>query len=242
MSLSDIVVSSDVTECNQVAYGPVARWKPNAVGRLQEAAMELYRQPGYDQVTVADIAARAGLTPRTFFRYFPDKREVLFFGAEQHGAFLAENVVGAPEQTPALEAVATALASVAQLSDEDPAHADFTRQRHAVIRSYAELRERELSKYAALASVIASALRSRGVAEPAARLAAEAGLSAFKVGFERWVDDPKRRKMRDHLRDAMGGLRSVILGSVVLEQVATRGKAPAVEASQKTTPAERRRR
>jgi AcrR family transcriptional regulator len=219
----------------------VARWKPNAVGRLQEAAIELYREPGYDEVTVAEIAARAGLTPRTFFRHFPDKREVLFFGAEKHEAFIAEGVMAAPEQTHALEAVATALAAVAKISDEDPAHAAFVRQRHAVIQAYAELRERELSKYASLASAMAAALRRRGVAELAARLAAEVGLAAFKVGFERWFDDPKRRKMGDHLRDAMGGLGSVVLGPVLLDQVAPRGKASAVAASRKMTRAKRRR-
>ena len=105
-------------------------------------------------------------------------------------------------------------------SDEDPAFADFARQRHALIRTYAELRERELGKLAALASAAAAALRRRGVAEPGASLAAEAGVAAFKVGFERWVDDPRRRKLGHHVRGAMRGF-----GTLVLEQVATRGTA-----------------
>jgi len=184
--------------------------------------MELYREPGYDKVTVAEIAARAGLTRRTFFRHFPDKREVLFFGADKLEAFVVDVVLSAPESTPALEAVAAALAAVARRSDAEPAFADFARDRHTLIRTYAELHERELGKHASLASAMAAALRRRGVTEPAASLAAEAGIAAFKVGFERWVDDPRRRKMGAHMREVMRGL-----GAVVLEQrTAARAASP----------------
>jgi AcrR family transcriptional regulator len=193
----------------------MGRWEDNAVGRLTEAAMELYRDPGYDKVTVAEIASRAGLTRRTFFRHFTDKREVLFYGASKLEALVAADLLAAPPRTPALEVVATALAAVARRSDEDPAFADFARRRHALIRTYADLRERELAKLASLASATAAALRRRGVAEPAATLAAEAGVAAFKVGFERWVDDLRRRKMGHHVREAMRHL-----GALVLEQVA----------------------
>jgi AcrR family transcriptional regulator len=193
----------------------MGRWEDNAVGRLQEAALELYGDPGYDKVTVAKISERAGLTRRTFFRYFSDKREVLFFGAEKLEAFVAEGVLAAPTGMPVLEVVATALAAVTRRSDEDPAFADFARRRHELIRTYAELRERELGKLAALAAAAAAALQRRGVAKPAATLAAETGVAAFKVGFERWVDDPKRRKMGHHVREAMRGL-----SALALEQVA----------------------
>jgi AcrR family transcriptional regulator len=195
----------------------MGRWEDNAVGRLQEAALELYSAPGYDKVTVAEISEHAGLTRRTFFRYFSDKREVLFFGAENLEAFVAEGVLEAPPGTPALEVVATALAAVTRRSDEDPAFADFARRRHALIRTYAELRERELGKLAALAAAAAAALQRRGVADPAASLAAEAGVAAFKVGFERWIDDPRRRRLGHHVHEAMRGL-----GALALEQVATR--------------------
>ena len=189
----------------------MARWEANAVERLRDAAMELYRDPGYDKVTVAEIAARAGLTPRTFFRYFPDKREVLFFGSDKVEAMIVENIAAAPERTPALTCVTTALALISRFSDEDPVHAAYARQRHPVIQAYAELRERELGKHAALASAIAGALQRRGVAVPASRLAAEAGLAAFKVGFEQWMDDPKHRTMGHHVREAMRSLAAVVL-------------------------------
>lgn len=199
----------------------MGRWQDNAVGRLQDAAMELYRHPGYDNVTVADIAARAGLTRRTFFRYFSDKREVLFFGAEKLEAFVAEAVRAAAPGMPALDAIETALAAVTRRSDEDPAFTDFARRRHALIRTYTELRERELAKLAALARAAADALRSRGIADPAASLAAEAGVAAFKVGFERWVDDPKRRKMEYHVRQAMRALAALALEQVAAQRVAS---------------------
>ena len=212
----------------------MARWEPDAVGRLQAAAVELYRKPGYDKVTVAELAARAALTPRTFFRYFADKREVLFFGAEKLEALVEAGVLAAPRGSPALEAVAVALAPIARRSDEDPAIADYVRQRHALIRTYAELRERELAKHASLASATAAALRRRGVTEPAASLAAEAGIAAFTIGVALWVDDPRQRKMGFHVREAMRSLEAVVLKSAVLEPMP-------VKRSQKTTGAKRAR-
>jgi AcrR family transcriptional regulator len=194
----------------------MARWEPNAIGRLQDAALELFRERGYDETTVAEIGARAGLTRRTFFRYFTDKREVLFFGAEKLEAFVVEQVLAAPASTSAIEAVATALDAVASASDERPGFADFARQRQAMIRTYAELRERELIKLATLGSAVAGALRHRGVAEPAASLVAEAGIAVFKIAFERWVDDPRRGKLRHHLREAMDALKSVASGQVAM--------------------------
>jgi AcrR family transcriptional regulator len=214
MALSVMVITHDVSQCNQLTCEFMARWETDAVGRLQEAALQLYREPGYDQVTVADIAARAGLTRRTFFRYFADKREVLFYGTEKVEALIAEGIRAAPEGTPALAVVAAALAPISQRSDDDPAIADQVRQRHVLIQTYADLRERELAKHASLASAIAAALRRRGVAEPTARLAAEAALTAFTVGFEQWANDPRRRKMRHHVREAMRAL-----GALVLEQL-----------------------
>jgi AcrR family transcriptional regulator len=182
-----------------------------------DAALELFEASGFEQTAVADIAARAGLTERTFFNCFSDKREVLFFGAEKLEAFVAQAVLATPVGTPALDVVVTALAAVIRRPDEDPAFADFARQRHALIRTYAELRERELAKLASMASATAEALRDRGVPEPTASLAAEAGVAAFKVGFQRWIDDPRQRKLRHHVHEATTGL-----GALVLEQAATR--------------------
>jgi AcrR family transcriptional regulator len=194
----------------------MARWEPNAIGRLQDAALALYRERGYDETTVADIAARAGLTRRTFFRYFTHKREVLFYGAEGLETFVVESVAGAPPLTPAIDAVAAALDAVARASDDRPGFADFSRQRQALIDSCAELRERDLMKLASLGSALAKALDRRGVGEPAASLAAEAGVAAFKIAFERWVRDARRGTLRQHLREALDQLKAVAAGQVAL--------------------------
>jgi len=187
----------------------MARWEPDAIERLQDAAMVLFRRRGYEQTTVAEIAERAGLTRRTFFRHFPDKREVLFSGADSLGAFLARNVVDCPASASAMEAVAAGLDAVARAADGRSGFADFARERHALIRACAELRERELIKLASLGAAMADALRRRGVPDAAARLAAGAGLTIFQVAFDEWVDDAGSGTLREHVARALRGLRAV---------------------------------
>src|SRR6266404_3495471 len=107
----------------------MGRWEPNARGRLEQAAMELYRERGFDQTTVAEIAARAGLTERTFFRHYADKREVLFGGSEMLAERLVAAVAGAPDSATALDVVAIALEEVGALIQESRGR-DFARARH----------------------------------------------------------------------------------------------------------------
>jgi AcrR family transcriptional regulator len=185
----------------------VGRWEPDARGRLASAAMELYGEHGFDNTTVEEIAARAGLTERTFFRYFADKREVLFGGAHELQEFLVAHVLDAPASLPALEAVATAY--MAAGDDIFEARRDFSRARQAIIVANVELQERELVKLATLTGALADALRRRGVADPAASLAAEAGGSAFKLGFERWVEDITGRPMSALIRESLEALKAV---------------------------------
>jgi AcrR family transcriptional regulator len=187
----------------------MSRWEPNARERLLTAAMELYRERGFDQTTVAEIAARAGLTERTFFRYFADKREVLFGGSAALQELLVQKVAGAPDGTAPMDAVAAALEATSAVFDERRA---FARQRHALIASHPELQERELIKLASLAAAIAEALRRRGVNDPAASLASEAGIAVFKLAFERWLRDTKRRTLSAHVRDSLTALRAVAAG------------------------------
>src|ERR1700730_11018175 len=136
--------------------GPVARWEPDARGRLQQAALELYSERGYDRTTVAEIAARAGLTERTFFRYFADKREVLFWGAGALQELLVDSLADAPDSTAPMDAVSMALEAAAPVWEP---RRDSSRRRQAVIAAHAELQERELIKLASLASAMADALR-----------------------------------------------------------------------------------
>ncbi|ACG72801.1 regulatory protein TetR [Anaeromyxobacter sp. K] len=185
----------------------MARWEPDARGRLERAAMELYRERGYDQTTVAEIAARAGLTERTFFRHFADKREVLFWGAAGLRQLITDGIAGAPPDAAPLDAVAAALEATAPVFDQRRA---FARQRQALIAAHPELQEREVMKLTLLAGAAAEALRARGVGEPAATLAAEAGMAIFKVAFEGWLRDEKGRGLPHHLRAALGELGSVV--------------------------------
>jgi AcrR family transcriptional regulator len=165
----------------------MSRWEPNARERLSRAAMELYRERGFDQTTAAEIAERAGLTERTFFRYFADKREVLFSGQERLVEIYVTSIAAAPAAATPMDMVAAAVGSVAPFFEE---HRDFSRQRQAIVAAHPELQERELLKRAAMAGAVAGALRQRGVTEPAASLAAEAGVIAFKTAYSRWVSDP----------------------------------------------------
>ncbi|MEN3267686.1 TetR family transcriptional regulator [Pseudonocardia sp.] len=187
----------------------MSRWEPNARGRLEQAAMELYVERGFDRTTVAEIAERAGLTERTFFRHFADKREVLFAGASLLQEFLVNTVAGAPNSAAPIDAIAAALEAVGVLFEE---RRDGVRQRQSVIAANAELQERELIKLALLASAMAEALRRRGVTDPAASLAAEAGIAVFRIAFERWIDDTDERDLPHHIRESLAELKAVTAG------------------------------
>ena len=193
----------------EIAYrGPMARWEPNASERLQSAAVELFVERGYARTTVGDIAARAGLAERTFFRYFTDKREVLFLRAEQLEQSIVDLVASAPRDVRPLDAVAAAFEAAAT---EMQRHADvkLMRARQALVTKHAEVHERELIKLASLAAAVARALRARGVPELAASLAAEAGIAIFKIGFERWLTQKKPSAFATHIRAATAALRAV---------------------------------
>lgn len=187
----------------------MGRWEPNARGRLERAAMELYAERGFEPTTVTDIAARAGLTERTFFRYFTDKREVLFAGSALLQDLLVATIADADASVSPMDAVATALEAVAALLQPRRTH---SRERHAIITANPGLQERELIKLATLAAAIATALRGRGVKEPAASLTAEAGIAVFKIAFERWVSESKHRDLSRLIRDSLDELKAVTTG------------------------------
>ena len=190
----------------------MGRWEPNARGRLEQAAMELYVERGFEPTTVAEIARRAGLTERTFFRHFSDKREVLFAGAAALQDFLVTALAGAPDCAAPLDAVAAALEATGDLFQE---RRDYARQRQAVIAANAELRERELIKLASLASAMAGVLRQRGVTDRAASLAAEAGIAVFRIAFERWTKEASQADLPRCIRESLEELRAVTAGKTV---------------------------
>ncbi|HVZ33205.1 MAG TPA: TetR family transcriptional regulator, partial [Polyangiaceae bacterium] len=186
----------------------MARWDPDARGRLEKAAMELFRERGYDRTTVEDVARRAGLTERTFFRYFADKREVLFSGAKELEQLIVDGVANAPAEARPLAAVVSAIER-ACTHLEERRDIEFARARYDLIVKHAEVQERELIKLAALSSAITGALRARGVDEPAASLAAQMGMGIFKVAFERWIAEKKPQGLAAHVRPTLAALRAV---------------------------------
>lgn len=189
----------------------MGRWEPDSRGRLQEAALALFSERGFDQTTAAEIAARAGVTERTFFRHFADKREVLFGGSNVLQERIVSGVAEAPGEHGPLEAVADGLGAAAALLGE--ARRDLTAQRQAVIAANPELRERELTKLAAYAATVAATLRERGVGELPATLAAEAGMSVLRAALERWANGDDDRSLSVIMKDCMAELRAVTSGS-----------------------------
>jgi AcrR family transcriptional regulator len=135
-----------------------------ARGRLEQAALELYTEHGYEQTTTAQIAARAGLNERTYFRHFPDKREVLFGVEATQQADLAQALATVPEDVAPLAAVLQAFRSMAP--------------------------DLELTKEAALALVVAEGLRARGVPDWQASLLAQVTTAALGHAIHTWTADP----------------------------------------------------
>lgn len=179
------------------------RWNPRAEERLRHAALELFLEHGYDNVTVTQITERAGLTRRTFSRYFTDKRDVLFAGSEQLPAALADAVLRADDALPPFGAILVAMADIGKLlAGRVP---DAARRRE-VIKASPELQERERTKFAAVTSALVGALRQRGVAGSAAELLAHAGVAIFQAAFERWTDQPERAGFSGCVREAAAEL------------------------------------
>jgi AcrR family transcriptional regulator len=181
----------------------MGRWEPNTRGRLAQIALDLFVEQGFDQTTAAQIAARAGLTERTFFRHFTDKRDVLFYGGEALEAGLAEVVADTPGSTSPMDVVRGALDRAAEAVQSNPERA---RLRNTVIAAHPELRERELTKMAGLSATLHRALRERGIPPETADLAAETGIAAFKVGFLRWVDGPAEARFPAVLAETFADL------------------------------------
>jgi AcrR family transcriptional regulator len=181
----------------------VPRSGADARRRLQQAALDLYRERGFDRTTAADIAERAGVNARTFFRHFPDKREVLFDGEADLRAALLRFVTEAPEDLTPVEVLLHAFRQAATiLEDNRP----FSEPRLALIEATPTLRERDLAKGAAMAATIAEGLRGRGVDDRLADLAARCGWAAFHHAAQNWIDDPESA-LDVHLKRAFDELR-----------------------------------
>jgi AcrR family transcriptional regulator len=188
----------------------MSRWQPDARGRLEKAAYELFLERGYEQTTVADIAERAGLTERTFFRHYADKREVLFGGSALLQDELLRALDAVPPALPAIEAVRIAVEAVATLFNGRRA---LARERARIVAEHADLQERDMTKRGTLTAALAQGLQRRGVPEPSASIAADMGIGVFYVGFANWLDDSEKREFVAIVHDGFDRLKAVASGA-----------------------------
>ncbi|MDY0748594.1 helix-turn-helix domain-containing protein [Paucibacter sp. R3-3] len=185
----------------------MGRWEADAAGRFRAAAMELFGEIGYEQTTVAAIAARAGLTARTFFRHFADKREVLFDGSARLQQLMVASVSGTPAEASPLDAVAAALLKSGEFFDDE--RRPFARLRNHIIAAHPDLHERELIKLATLSAALTAALRERGVDEPDASLVAETGIAVFRIAFAQWVAESETRGYAEIVNQSLARLKAL---------------------------------
>jgi len=163
----------------------MARWEGNTQGRLERAALDLFTEQGYDRTTVAQIARRANLTERSFYRWFADKREVLFGGGGELERAITDAIAAVPAGTGALATLLIACRAAPEVMRPR----DFLRERAAVIAANPPLQERELIKLASLAETITGALVDRGFDPQTAQLATEVGSAVLRLATARWVAD-----------------------------------------------------
>jgi AcrR family transcriptional regulator len=178
----------------------MARWEPDARQRLERAALELFAERGYDDVTVPEITARAGLTTRTFFRHFADKREVLFADADQMPILAAQLVRDAPPELAPMELVQRGLPMLASTFE---GRLDQLKQRKTIVNSNDGLRERELRKMERLVDAIAEAFRIRGIDDLTAAVVAETAVGVVKVALRRWIESDGREPLRTLITDSL---------------------------------------
>ncbi len=189
----------------------VTRWRPGARERLERAAIELFAAQGFAATTVPQITARAGLTTRTFFRHFADKREVLF-GGDEIPEFAARIIADAPASLDPMTLIVGGLQIVAET--RFASRKDEVRQRRAIISSDEGLRERELSKRAALAEVIRDGFAGRGVDARTAALLADSSVTVLNVAIGEWLDSgDEDRTLFEIILDALQSLRAALASS-----------------------------
>jgi AcrR family transcriptional regulator len=170
------------------------------------AAVELFTERGFEQTTAGDIAERAGVTERTFFRHFADKREVLFDGSKGMERVACEAILAAAEDLSPLDAALAGVAACGDLLAEMRAHAV---RRARIVVANPSLQERELLKLAAMTDAAAEALRARGVAEPTASLAAHSAVTVFHVAFARWVSTEEPPSLATCIAQTAEALRAL---------------------------------
>ncbi|HEV7949985.1 MAG TPA: helix-turn-helix domain-containing protein [Glaciihabitans sp.] len=185
----------------------MSRWAPDAALRLESAALELFAEQGYTATTVPQITARAGLTTRTFFRHFADKRDVLFLREREFPEVVEGLLATAPVGLTPINLVMFGFEIIAER------HFGQWRQsiaaRQAIIRSDAQLRERELLKSAMLADAIEAAIIKHGVDPSSAALLAPFGVMVFDIALTDWLRG-EDRPLVEVLRETRSRMRMLL--------------------------------
>jgi AcrR family transcriptional regulator len=205
MSVTDINVAPHVSNCHHYTAG-MGRWQPEARERMIGAAMELFAERGFAQTTAGDIAERAGVTERTFFRYFADKREVLFDGSETMTKTAHDAILAAPADRTPLDAALAGVVAAGELLEDRREHAV---RRSRIIAVNPTLKERELLKLTTMTEATTEALRRRGVTEPTASLAAHSAVTVFHVAFAHWVSAKRPTRLAVGIAETAKALRAV---------------------------------
>ncbi|MGH2862433.1 MAG: TetR/AcrR family transcriptional regulator [Solirubrobacteraceae bacterium] len=183
------------------------RWEPDAPARLQQAALALYAEHGYDRTTAADIAQHAGLNRRTFFRHFSDKREAVFWGSEILEQRVLAAIETADEQATPLEMILTGLRAGAPLFQD---RRQAVLQRRLVIDATPELQERERTKLAHLVETITDALCAKGVECHAASIAGQTATTILHIAFVAWADPANEQSMIERIDQAVIQLKTLV--------------------------------
>ncbi|WP_026181260.1 TetR family transcriptional regulator [Demetria terragena] len=186
----------------------MSRWQPNSRERLEQAALELFGEQGFDDTTVPQITERAGLTTRTFFRYFADKREALFGGEEHIPEQVAAFMADVPPSVGPMELIERGLAPAAAVAFEGR-NLDYLQRRRAVIAAEPALRERELRKFALMSDAMTQGFLDRGLSALDARLAAEVAVTAFRIGATQWIDQGCTSDLTTTIRKTLRALQTL---------------------------------
>ena len=185
----------------------MSRWRPGARERLERAALELFAEQGFAATTVPEITARAGLTTRTFFRHFADKREVLFGGPEVP-ALAAGMIADAPTSLDPVTLIFGGLQTVAETRFEG--RREDLRERRAIIRSDDGLRERDRRKRGEVSEAIRTGLAGRGVPATTAALLGEITVTLLYVALDEWLDTDDDRTLFEVILETLGVLQATM--------------------------------
>jgi AcrR family transcriptional regulator len=183
------------------------RWEHGSEERLKKAALELFEEQGFENTSVIEISKRAGVTTRTFFRYFSDKREVLFAGSDALRAALVEKILEAPD---VVEPLLIVIGALSEFDWEALGSRNSQRRRQAVIAANPELLERDLIKNHSIAVGFIDALRQRGVDADIARLAAQVGIQLFIAAYVHWLESGAKADLAMMSGSVMSLLASIM--------------------------------